>query len=153
TNGEYRSGPASIAVSVTDATLDSFTALADGAPFTGSVTISGDGPHAVSVQASDRAGHTASAQVSFTIDSTKPVITVTTPADGSYTRDPSPPIAVNVGDDTGIASVTANGSALVYSAGAWRGTLSLADGFNAIDVAAYDLAGNRSDASLSVVLD
>ncbi len=90
----------------------------------------GEGNHTFSVTATDSAGNTGPAATrSWTIDTTAPTVTLTSPANGSTTSDPSPSLAgvagTAVGDGTAITVRLYSGAAAtgspIQTLGATRG--------------------------------
>jgi cysteine-rich repeat protein len=113
-----------------------------------------DGAHSVRVVATDAAGNTAAAGPNaFGVDTTAPVVTITTPADGavtanvrpgiSGTSEPGSTVVVEVVDALGMvifsASVTADAAS-----GAWSAALTsdLADGAYTVRASGTDVVGN-----------
>jgi len=105
------------------------------------------------------AGNWAIAAVSFTIDRTAPLLTITSPADGRYYNQ-------TTGNDIAVAwSGYDDGSGVAYytvrfNEGSWSRwtTTSLyfsgvADGRYRIDVRAYDAAGNCAERSVNITVD
>src|SRR5271157_4185900 len=125
-----------------------------------------DGTHTVNLQATDRAGNvSALAGVSFILDTTAPVITVTQPT-GSPLTNQNLTISGHVTDNlSGVASLTAqvDGQPAVPvsfdPAGAFQFTTAFplngtVDGLHAITFHALDKAGNTAvPASLTLTLD
>ncbi len=88
-DGQFLRPPVTIQYTVTETNVMTTTALLDGmTSITPGFQVAMDGPHNVSVSVVDRAGNTASATRTFTIDNIAPVLSVTAPAAGSYVRGP-----------------------------------------------------------------
>ena len=95
-NGWFKSAPASVIVTATDAngSIASLTCSLDGNPVSlsstsstatsrsGIVSTSSDGDHMVACQASDAAGNSASSSTELKLDATPPTITIASPANG-----------------------------------------------------------------------
>ena len=127
-------------------------ATLDGNAYTSGTPISSEGAHTLRATASDAYGHTSSqASVTFTIDRTPPLVTITSPADNSTTTTDRIDVrgAASGGD---VASVTINGApASVGSDGSFTLTnVALDLGPNAILAAATDRAGNTGTASATI---
>ena len=88
-DGQFLRAPVTVQYTVTEANVMSTTALLDTmTSISPGFQVAMDGPHNVSVSVVDRAGNTASATRTFTIDNVAPVLSVTAPAAGSYVRGP-----------------------------------------------------------------
>ncbi|MHC1710066.1 MAG: NosD domain-containing protein [Methanomassiliicoccales archaeon] len=113
------------------------------------------GGHTVEVRVIDLAGNVFSDSVTFEVDSTAPLLSVTSPANPTYTNNGTIEVAwVSFDNGTGIAfhSVSCDGSSWTDVNGTSY-TLDLLDGTYTITVRAYDLVGNRAEMSLTVVVD
>ncbi|MEZ4403199.1 MAG: Ig-like domain-containing protein [Kofleriaceae bacterium] len=89
TDGLFLRPPVTLQYTVTEANLAGTTALLDGAtPITPGFQVAAEGAHSLTVTATDRAGASATATRTFTVDSTAPVITLTAPTEGSFVRGP-----------------------------------------------------------------
>ncbi|MEX2206810.1 MAG: hypothetical protein WEF50_11335 [Myxococcota bacterium] len=108
-----------------------------------------EGANTLLATATNAAG-SASAQVSVTRDTTPPVVTISTPADGVLTAAPSVVTNGTVTDASPIVSFTVNGASVPLSAGEFTTTVSLALGSNPITGVATDAAGNTGSAEISV---
>jgi len=82
------------------------------------------------------------------VDTTAPVITITSPANGFVST--AQTITVSGTIDDNQATVTVNGSPATISNGAFSSELLLAEGLNTIIVSSTDSAGNRSSYSIAV---
>ncbi len=147
------------------------TAIADAAgtwSFTPATPL-GDGPHAISLTATDAAGNTgpASGTVSFSVDTGAPAApvltaigddagTVTAPiSDGTTTDDTTPTFTGSAEPDATITirdGAAILGTAIADAAGTWSFTPAtpLGDGPHAISLTATDAAGNTGPASGTV---
>ncbi len=116
-----------------------------------------NGLHSVSFRGADRAGNTGSPLVvSFIvqIDTTPPVLNVSTLADGSFTNNQVLNIAGSVSDDTGVKVVTINGTIItINSDGSFSHALQLVPVSNSIEVRASDFAGNSFTDVRTINLD
>jgi hypothetical protein len=87
-------------------------------------------------------------------DTTKPTLTISCLADGSYTNKATLNISGNASDAGGIKSVTINGKAVVVNpAGSFSHALTLAVGANTITVIATDKAGNQQTDIRTITYD
>ena len=116
-----------------------------------------DGMHTVDVEAYDGAGNWARSTTTFTVDSTKPAIHITSPASGSLY--PSSSFTVSwVGSDS-VSGVA--GYQYRLDSGNWSSESSasshlfsgLKDGNHTIDVRVFDRAGNNDSESIIVGTD
>jgi hypothetical protein len=118
-------------------------ATLNGAAFTAGAVVSDEGAHALAVTATDRAGNIGTASVAFTIDRTKPVVTIAPIAE--FTKENvTPAVAVNE-----PASVLATLNGVAFSTGA---TVS-EEREHTLSVIATDAAGNTSSASITFTID
>jgi cytoskeletal protein CcmA (bactofilin family) len=99
-------------------------------------------PHTVTVEASDRVGHTASASVTFRVDVTPPALTIAAPAAGLTLNGSTTEVAGTASDESGPPRVEIDGQAVPLVDGAFHATRTLADGAQTITVRAVDAAGN-----------
>ena len=146
-SGTIDDDTASVTVNGVDATVTGTTFSASGITLT-------EGPNTVTVTATDPAGNTAA--VSITViyaipDTTAPVITITYPADSATVTTPTITVTGTIDDDT--ATVTVNGVGATVSGNTFTAEIQLSEGWNTITATATDPAGNRSAASVSVILD
>jgi hypothetical protein len=108
---------------------------------------SGDGTKTVYVWYQDMLGNadTVPYSASITLDTTAPVLTVSTLSDGSWTNNELLNVAGEVTDDTGIQQLTVNGAIVTVNPdGSFSYPINLQEGPNTITVIATDLAGNQS---------
>lgn len=139
-----------------------FSSIANGYQFTYTPQAAmKDGPHTVKITASDRDGNAATAvSASYTLDTTKPQLTVSSPANGLITNNPALTLK-GVTNDTGASPVTitaslngANiGAITVANDGSFSKGLTLKEGNNTIVVTSRDAAGNTTSVTRTVKLD
>ena len=109
-----------------------------------------EGPHFVSVNATDLIGSSSSDSWSFTVDTSVPSLVVTSP-DVAITNNPEVVIA---GFTESTALLTVNGANVsVGSSGNFSTTLTLAEGIHSIDVVATDAAGNSHTVTVEIEVD
>jgi alpha-tubulin suppressor-like RCC1 family protein len=107
-----------------------------------------EGSHVVRVEATDAAGNTGSAQVTFTVDTVPPIVTITSPVAG-VTNLNSPLLLYTVSD--GIVVVKLDGIVINKVSGA---TLdALVNGSHVVRVEAADIAGNIGFAEVVFTVD
>jgi len=134
-------------ITVTDAHLDGWSATLDGAAFESGTTVTAEGTHVLVVTADDLAGHEATATVTFKIDRTNPVVSISGVTEGTYYNVGVIP-NVSVSDANLLGSnVTLNGQPFT------SGTPITADGDYMLSAAGWDCAGNSASASVSFVVD
>jgi Glucodextranase, domain B len=130
----------------------------DGAPvpvaangsFTQSYTLA-DGTHTFAVVATNGAGLSSSVSTTVTVDTTAPLVLISTPLPGSLTNDPTAQV---IGSTEPGASVVVDGVAAAVSAGGdFSVAIPLQEGVNTIRAVATDPAGNTASASVTVTLD
>jgi large repetitive protein len=160
-NGTFvASASPSFAFSATDANLDTVQCSVDGGSFSAcmspfSPTLS-DESHTVQVKATDKAGNTASASRSLTVDTTPPVVNITSgPAANEFSSEGSPSFGF-AATDTNLDTVQCKldggnfgpcTSASSYAPG------SLSDGSHTIVIQATDKAGNQASDSRTWSVD
>jgi len=128
-----------------DATI---TATHNGQPFTSGATVSENGSHTIRATASDSFGHSASHEITFTIDSNGPVVTIAEPLDGAAVTADRIRVRGTIAGDP--VSALINGSSLPLTGGAFDAEVALELGLNSIAVVAFDAAGNAGQASVDV---
>lgn len=138
------------------------TTIANGYQFTFTPgTALSDGSHTIKADCSDNDGNAAVQKtVTATIDTTPPVLTVSSPENGLVTASAScivrgvtndqssSPVSVTIKVNDGAAE-----SVSVGSDGAFEKTVTLLDGLNTIVVTATDSAGKSSSVTRTVTLD
>lgn len=110
-----------------------------------------DGTHTFVIVAMDAAGNFAAKSAWITVDTKAPALLVTSPVDGTLTRDP---IVDVYGQTEPGASVIVNGlTTPPNSGGIFTAMLALREGLNTIRVTSTDPAGNTANVTLSVTVD
>jgi RHS repeat-associated protein len=100
------------------------------------------GANTLAIRATDHAGNHTDSTRTVTRDTQVPTLTVTSPADGSYTNQNTVTVAGTV-TDASTVTVKVNGVSFpVGQGGAFSGSYTLADGANFITIAATDAGGN-----------
>jgi len=157
------SDPESISVSVTGTGLAAPMAVSLASDGSFSVTVPlVEGQNTISVTAVDEAGNSGTKSVTVTrlMDTTKPTVSITAPADGTSTSDASVVVKGKVSDDWTEAadlSVSVNAPGLPSplnvapaADGSFSVTVPLVEGQNTISVTAVDEAGNDFTATVTV---
>ncbi|MBT1075369.1 Ig-like domain-containing protein [Geobacter grbiciae] len=154
-DGSYTSGQVqNIQVMVTDANLDVVTLNGQQiVPVNGSystaVTLK-PGPNVIMAAAVDLAGNVTTDIRTIIYDGTRPVVSFTTPAEGTYVT--SDHVSVN-GTVDEKAVVTVAGLPARMDGTSWSADVPLVPGMNTIDVVAVDLAGNVGSVKRTVTYD
>ena len=142
------SGVASLTINGTAVTIGS------GGAFTADVPLQ-IGANRVVVDAADCNGNTTHLEFNVRLDD-RPVVIITTPANGFATPQPSLQVSGTAVDDGGIATFTVNGQPVTLGAGgAWSTTIALgpAEGAVTVTASATDLTGKQGSASIQVSYD
>jgi hypothetical protein len=133
-------------------TVNGIAATISGATFTAPGVPLSDGVNVLVVTVIDPADNHATAQVSVTLDTALPVVTITAPLDGSFTAIPAVTVSGTVSE--AASAVTVNGKAATLTGNSFiLENLTLAEGQNTLNVVAVDLAGNKGTAIATVTLD
>ncbi|HTG82406.1 MAG TPA: hypothetical protein VL949_10710, partial [Geobacteraceae bacterium] len=113
-----------------------------------------NGVNIITIVTKDSAGNMATDKRTVTLDQTAPVLVVTTPADNSKTGKALLEVSGTV-DKTSAVTIKMNGTAqsALMDGGAFTATVTLAPGYNTIEITATDLAGNQSTVKRTVVFD
>jgi parallel beta-helix repeat protein len=114
-----------------------------------------DGPHTVSVRITTNAGNVNQSSVTFMVDSTKPVIVIDSPDNGSYTASNSVTVQWTATDATsGIAKteISTDGTTWTTVTGS-NDTLNFALGSHTVHVRATDKFGNVNQTAVSFIID
>lgn len=133
-------------MTATDAHLASSSSTLDGEPFTSGTTIGQEGAHVLAATAADRAGHEVTSQVTFSIDTTAPAITLPD-VDGQFFAAPvTLPFSVVDAIATEVRA-TLDGAPFV------SGGQVAAEGRHVLTVEARDCAGNQTTRAATFVID
>jgi RHS repeat-associated protein len=152
--GQYPSGVAQVTINDVAATIN---------PADGTWTISVPltvGNNSLVVRATDSAGNASPPQTIAVVrqpptDTTAPILTISSPTDGSSTQSESITVSGTVSDPgeypSGIAQVTVNGVPATIDGSNWSlANFSLVVGSSSLAVHAVDVAGNATDISISI---
>ena len=142
-NGGLYKAPATPVITITGAASQTITL--DGAPFISGTLVSAQGAHALVAAATDAAGNTTTVTVTFTIDTTAPVVTVTGVAGGGLYKAPVTPVVTVTGATA--QTITLNGSPYV------SGTPVTAEGAYTLVATASDAAGNTTTVTVAFTID
>lgn len=117
--------------------------------FTATVSLT-EGGSPLAVTATNPFG-SASASVAVTLDTTPPVVTILTPADGSLTTEGQTQVSGSVEDASPIASLSVAGVSVALAPdGSFATTAALDLGANLLQADAVDAAGNAGSAAVTV---
>lgn len=108
------------------------------------------GAHSLAASIRDRAGNAATATFSFQVEAT-PAVSITSPADASYSRSPS--IQVTGTINGSVVAVSVNGQPATLGQGTFTATAALTAGLNQIVALSTDAVGSQASAAVVVTLD
>ncbi len=119
-----------------------------------------DGTYTIIATATDKAGNTANTSITITVDTTKPVVVISSPSNGALLNNLSTAVTGTASDNpgTGINQVTVsinNGAQNVatLSGNNWSfSASSLVVGSNVITATATDKAGNTANTSITITV-
>jgi hypothetical protein len=147
-----------VAFSATDAAVVTTQCAVDGgalgacaSPFT--TPALADGSHTVTVSATDAVGNSATDDVTFTIDTLAPAVTITSPLPDAWVTTSSPQISFNTVDTTATSARCRVDSEAWASCGSPWNPPSLPQGSHTASVEATDAAGNVSVATVALKVD
>ncbi|NTX62301.1 hypothetical protein HUA74_16725 [Myxococcus sp. CA051A] len=148
-DGAFVNAPVVVSYTATDSHMapDGVEALLDGQPYLGGDTISAEGIHTVKVVARDKANNRTTSSVSFTLDSTPPLLTVSGVPEESPVAQVVTPTFSATDTNPGGLSATLNGVPFV------SGTEVADDGSYLLEVQAEDRAGNTTSTVKHFVID
>ena len=128
--------------------------LAGNGTFSQAVTLQ-PGNNTITVIATDNAGTTTTDSRTITLDTTAPVITITTPADNSTLAAASVTVTGTVDKSATVQATVNSGSpqSAAMDGASFSVTLNLAEGSNTIVVSATDLAGNSASVKRTITSD
>jgi hypothetical protein len=115
----------------------------------------GNGTHTVYVRATDNAGNVNTTSVTFTVDTTKPTVKITSPTSGLYNNTGSVMVKWTAIDATGIAKIEVSTDGTTWTAvtGTSDTFTDLSDGSYIVYVRATDNAGNVNSTSVTFIVD
>jgi len=157
-DGSYlASGEVTVTWNCTEENLDHFEVRVDGGDWVNvgtntSYTVTlGEGVHTVYIRAVDAVGHTGEISASFTVDTTAPQLTITSPEDGATVSPGQVEIAWECTEENlDHFEVRVDGGDWVNVGTNTSYTVTLTDGEHTIDVRAVDRAGNIAEKSITV---
>lgn len=142
TDGEVTKSSLAPVFTAQDANLASASATLNGAPFVSGTPVTAEGEYRLVVLAKDKASNATQVNVSFAIDRTPPVISISGVADGSEYDDAVTPLFTAT--DAHLATVTATLNGQTFASG----TAVSDDGDYDLEIVAVDKAGNRSERAI-----
>ncbi|MGH2905162.1 MAG: adventurous gliding motility protein AgmC [Solirubrobacterales bacterium] len=148
-----------ITFSVTETNQSATTCSIDGGAYsacTSGVTTTGslaDGPHSVAVRHVDLAGNSATTTNNFTVDTTNPVVTISSPTAAQYVATATPSVSFSVADATATTTQCSvdGGAYAACTTGFTTGTLTNAA--HSVAVRATDAAGNQGTTTRNFTVD
>ncbi|MCG2826214.1 MAG: right-handed parallel beta-helix repeat-containing protein [Thermoplasmatales archaeon] len=147
TDGAYYNVSVTPVIEIADLNLNTATITLNGEAFVSGTIITDEGDYVLIVQATDKAGNTASKSISFTIDKTDPIIDITGVANNTYYNVSITPIIEIIDINLNTNTITLNDSP--FTSG---GTVS-AEGVYYLNVSANDLAGNTATQNIIFTID
>ena len=156
--------PASGRLTIDNGTVQTITLSGSGSDYSGTYTPAttlADGSHTVTFYAVDYDGNqSATASVTFKIDTTPPTLTVSTPAEGMITNLAACRVSGTTNDATSSPVTvtiklnnTDQGAVTVNDSGAFSKDITLTEGENTIIIRSTDSAGKYSEITRTVTLD
>jgi hypothetical protein len=121
-----------------------------GDDFEGDVTLS-EGANTVTAQATDSVGNSTQAQISVTLDSIAPVVTISSPSNLSTLNLPAVTVSGTIDDPS--ATIEVNGVGATITGGTYSADIILGEGTRFITAVAQDPLGNTGTANISVMID
>ncbi|MDD5251574.1 MAG: hypothetical protein PHT12_02980 [Patescibacteria group bacterium] len=118
--------------------------------------VSGDGSHTILYGSRDNAGNSETTKsLEIKIDSAVPNVSITAPADGLLTNQPTVTVSGSASDSgSGVASVSVNGANCEIAESIWTcAGVQLTEGANVLTATVTDTSGNSTTVSVSVTLD
>lgn len=149
------SGNASDDVSLSGVTVNGVAASLSGGSYSATITLT-QGSNVVTAIATDSSGNTANASINVTLqlaDTTPPVISISSPTDGSTLTNANQTVSGNVSDNIAVQGVTVNNVAASVNGGSYSADIVLTEGANTITAVATDTSGNTAAASINVTLN
>jgi hypothetical protein len=144
-------GTVTAAATISSLTVNGQGVALQGGAFSTQVTLT-QGLNLILVVATDANGAIGAASADVTLDTTPPALHVLQPAASGLINAAQVQIVGQATDDNGIAAVNVAGQAVtVKPDGTFQAQVPLAEGSNAIALQAFDLAGNETDQTLTVV--
>jgi hypothetical protein len=113
-----------------------------------SLALLAEGAHTLRVESTDTTGALGFAESTFTVDTVKPTVSVTSPTAG-YTTDNTPLLTYTTSDGTVVVKV--DGTVVSKASGSSLDTL--ADGVHTVTIESTDAAGNLGSASVTFTVD
>jgi len=111
-----------------------------------------EGLNTIDLVATDAFGHTGVFQLTLTLDTLAPEVTIVTPPDGTFTTVGPITVTGNV-VETNLAGLTVNGVAATITGSQFTAEVGLIEGGNTITAEATDVLGRTGSATVNVVLD
>ena len=135
-----------------DATAVTFDATLDGLAWTPGTTVDSLGQHNLSVTATDAAGNSASAAVTFTVEGAPPVFGAVSPASGTVLDGPSVTL---IGHVDGAVALTVDGQNVALERGGEfvAGPFTLSEGSRTFTLVATSAGGQTAQLAHGLVAD
>ena len=130
-----------------DVNLDTVSATLNDETFINNTVVEDEGGYTLVVKATDKAGNTATQAIIFTIDKTKPNITISGVTDGAYYNTDVMPVVDITDDNLNTTLITLNGNPFT------SGTTISAENTYVLVVQANDKADNTANKTITFTVD
>ena len=130
-----------------DINLDTVSATLNDEIFINGTAVQNEGSYTLFVQATDKAGNVASKTIIFTIDKTKPIITISDVEDGAYYNTDVAPVVDITDTNLNTTSITLNDNPFI------NGTTITMENTYTLVVQADDKVGNTANKIITFVID
>jgi hypothetical protein len=147
TQGEITQNNLSPTFTESDAHPGPITATLNGQPFILGTQITNEGDYTLVVTATDQAGNSSSQTISFSIDRTPPVISISGVSDGEVSANPVTPVFSATDVHSAVVSATLDGQSFVSA------TTVSSEGDHVLVVTASDPAGNTAQQTTHFAID
>ncbi len=113
-----------------------------------------EGLNTIKFIATDKAGNSSETETTILLDTTPPIVSITSPVNqGTLNASSLTVTGISKDASSGIASVTVNGINAEISGDAYSTTIQLKEGENQVTVTATDAAGNTGQSTITIYLD
>jgi len=148
-NGNYYNTNVTPIISISDAHLNISENIItlDNLSFVSGTEVNAEGKHTLYVYAADKAGNNVSQTIIFTVDKTKPSVTISGIEDGAYYNTDIAPVIDITDANLNMSSITLNGNPFTSD------TTVSAENTYTLVVQAVDKAGNTAEKTITFTID